>query len=411
MKRIVSVLLAALMLLTFSSCRSADKTVESTADDTSAQAVNGETTTQPPQENIIKIGVFQPQSGDDRLSGKQEILGIMYANQSTPTVKIGEKEVKVKLIYGDNESSPEKAKAIAKVLVDEGVSAVIGSYGSDVSTKAAEVFSAAGVPVVAASCTGEAVTEKGDTYYRIGYTDPSQAKALASYTAKRLGIKKVYILATLGNSASQGLSLYFREAFEALGGTVLTENFLPGTTDFSDSLKKAEKNECEAVFAPVSLVYAEKIIEQSAQLDSVLTFIGDSGWDSNVVLKAAEKAGATVYISSYYQPGANEKFESGIKTWFASNTALMNNNNNGDDTVSAACAAGFDAYQAVVRAIAKAKSAERQDIAKALKSVSFTGACSELKFSGSRNAVRSFAYIKTANEPDYGWTTVAEQKF
>ena len=126
MKRIVSVLLAALMLLTFSSCRSADKIVESTADDTSAQAVNGETTTQPPQENVIKIGVFQPQSGDDRLSGKQEILGIMYANQSTPTVKIGEKEVKVKLIYGDNESSPEKAKAIAKVLVDEGVSAVIG---------------------------------------------------------------------------------------------------------------------------------------------------------------------------------------------------------------------------------------------------------------------------------------------
>ncbi|MGN1443206.1 MAG: ABC transporter substrate-binding protein [Acutalibacteraceae bacterium] len=411
MKRTISVLLAALMLLAFSSCRGADKTVESTADDTSAQAVNGETTTEPPQENMIKIGVFEPQSGDDGLSGRQEILGIMYANQSSPTVKIGEKEVKIKLIYGDNGSSPEKAKTIAQALIDSGVSAVIGSYGGDVSVEAADVFSAAGVPVVAAGCTSEAVTEKGETFFRVGYTDPYQAKALASYTVKQLGIKKVYVLATLGNSASQGLSLYFREAFEALGGTVLTENFLPGTTDFSDSLKKAEKNECEAVFAPVSLVYAERIIEQSAQLDSALTYIGDSGWDSNVILKAADRAGATVYISSYYQPGANEKFENGIKTWLASNTALMNNNNNGDDTVSAACAAGFDAYKAIVKAIEKAGSAERQDITKALQSVYFPGASSFSKFSADRNAERTLAYIKTADDPKNGWTMVTEQKF
>ena len=410
MKRIVSVFLAALMLVAFSSCRNGIDS-ESSSPDATEQAINDVSTTKQPQENVIKIGVFEPQTGDDELSGKQEMLGIMYANSCTPTVRIDGKEIKVRLIYGDNESSPEKAQAVAKALVDEGVCAVIGSYGSDVSAEAASAFSDAGVPAVAAGCTGENVTAKGETYYRICFIDPYQARTLATYTFKQLGIRKLCILATLGNSASQGLSLYFKEAFEALGGSVVTENFLPGTTDFTACLKKAVKNECETVFAPVSLVYAERILEQSAQFDTGFTFIGDSGWDSNIVLQAAGKADARVYVSSYYQPGTNEEFESGFKAWLDSNTALKNNNNNGEDTVSAACAAGFDAYNAVITAIEKVGSADRQKIKEALGSVKLNGACSSLKFLSSRNASRSLAYIKTANDSFDGWTVAAEQKF
>ena len=46
-------------------------------------------------ENIVKIGVFEPASGDSGAGGKQEMLGMQYANKVAPTVTIGDTEYKV----------------------------------------------------------------------------------------------------------------------------------------------------------------------------------------------------------------------------------------------------------------------------------------------------------------------------
>ena len=42
--------------------------------------------------NVIKIGVFEPASGDNGAGGKQETLGIQYANAMQPTVEINGEE-------------------------------------------------------------------------------------------------------------------------------------------------------------------------------------------------------------------------------------------------------------------------------------------------------------------------------
>ena len=41
--------------------------------------------------DTVKIGIFQPASGDNGAPGKQEALGSQYANYVTPTVDIGGK--------------------------------------------------------------------------------------------------------------------------------------------------------------------------------------------------------------------------------------------------------------------------------------------------------------------------------
>ena len=48
-------------------------------------------------EKVVKIGVFEPQSGDNGAGGKQEILGMQYANSLIPTVDIGGETYKVEL--------------------------------------------------------------------------------------------------------------------------------------------------------------------------------------------------------------------------------------------------------------------------------------------------------------------------
>ena len=76
---------------------------------------------------VVKIGVFEPASGDNGAGGKQETLGVQYANSVTPTVTIGGKEYKVQLEIVDNESSNDKAVTAASELISKGVSVVLGS--------------------------------------------------------------------------------------------------------------------------------------------------------------------------------------------------------------------------------------------------------------------------------------------
>ena len=40
-------------------------------------------------ENVIKIGVFEPFTGDSASGGNKEYLGMQYANSVTPTVEVG----------------------------------------------------------------------------------------------------------------------------------------------------------------------------------------------------------------------------------------------------------------------------------------------------------------------------------
>ena len=54
--------------------------------------------------NVIKIGVFEPASGDNGAGGKQEVLGIRYANQVVPSVEIGGQTYDIELVEVDNQS-------------------------------------------------------------------------------------------------------------------------------------------------------------------------------------------------------------------------------------------------------------------------------------------------------------------
>ena len=94
--------------------------------------------------DTVKIGVYEPASGDNGAGGKQETLGIQYANSVQPTVEIDGKEYNVELDIVDNESSNDKGPSAASKLVSDGVSVVLGSYGSSVAIAASDISNRAG---------------------------------------------------------------------------------------------------------------------------------------------------------------------------------------------------------------------------------------------------------------------------
>ena len=239
-------------------------------------------------ENVVKIGVFEPATGANGAGGKQETLGMQYANQEADTVEIGGEEYKVELVYADNASDNTQATSAAQKLVSEGVSVVLGSYGSGVSIAGSETFKNADTPAIGVTCTNPQVTAGNSHYFRVCFLDPFQGTVLANYAFKELGVTTAYCLGELGNDYDQGLVTYFKQAFEGLGGTVFAESFPKDTQDFTSYLTNAEALNAEVFFCPVSIDYAVKIIEQASSQGKTFPILGGDTLDSNMVSNAAK---------------------------------------------------------------------------------------------------------------------------
>lgn len=394
-KRVLSVLLVAAMLSTL--LAGCERTPESTSD--SSSAAGGD---------VVKIGVFEPASGDNGAGGKQETLGIQYANYVTPTVEIGGKEYTVQLDIVDNESSNDKAPSAAATLVSDGVSVVLGSYGSGVSIAGSDTFKEAGIPVIGVTCTNPQITEGNTHYFRICFLDPFQGTVLANFASDNFSAKKAYVLTKLGDDYSTGLGYYFTEAFEALGGEVVSETFQEGNSDFTSYITSAKNEGAEVFFAPSSTEVAALLIEQAASQGLGMPLLAGDTWDSNVILNAAEGKDVDIYVSTFYQEGGDPEFDAGIKEWINSDSTAKANNG-GDDTVSGLTVMGYDAYYVALEALKAAGSTDPAAVNEALWDVTYTGVSGDISFNEIGDANRDAAYVKNANTETGAWDFVAEQ--
>ena len=360
------------------------------------------------ESNVIKIGVYEPQSGDNGAGGKQEILGMQYANYKTPTVEVGGKTYNVELVIADNESSNDKAVSAATKLISSGCSVVLGSYGSGVSIAASDTFAEAGLAAIGVTCTNPQVTQGNDHYFRICFLDPFQGTVLANFAHDTLGAKTAYCLGQLGNDYDQGLVNYFKQAAEALGMKVVTAEFPENNSDFTSYLTSAKNEGADVIFAPCSISYAQLIVEQADAQGIQMPLLAGDTWDSNAILAAAEGKNVQIYVSTFYAEGGDPDFEKGIKEWLNSNSEAMTNNG-GNDMIAAVSVMGYDAYYTALEAIKKAGSADKADILATLPSVTLNGVSGAIAFDDTGDAIRDSAYIKQANTSDNVWDFVKVQ--
>jgi len=356
--------------------------------------------------DVVKIGVFEPQSGDNGAGGKQEILGMQYANYLTPTVDIGGKTYTVELVYADNQSSNDKAPAAAATLVASGCSVVLGSYGSGVSIAASATFGDAGIPVIGVTCTNPQVTEGNDYYFRICFLDPFQGTVLANFAKDQFGATKAYCLAKLGDDYSVGLCNYFMAAFGK--ENCVYETFPDGTSDYSTYVANAKTSGADVFFSPVSTEAAALIIDQAATQGLSTPILAGDTWDSNVILNAAQGKNINIYVTTFYQEGGAPDFDKGIKEWINSD-ATAKANNGGDDKIAAVSAMGYDAYYVALEALKSAGSTDPADVLAVLGSVTYSGVSGDIAFDNKGDAIRNVAFVKHCNTDTGEWEFVAQQ--
>ena len=400
MKKVMSLLLAGTMALSLCACGGGGA-AESKAPEgaqSAAPAASGD--------KVVRIGVFEPSTGDSGPGGKQEMLGMQYAKEETPTVEIGGETYTVELVPADNGSDSAKAPTAAAELVSQDVSLVLGSYGSGVSIAGGPVFDEAGLAAIGVTCTNPGVTAGNDYYFRICFLDPFQGTVLANFAKDKFSAQKAYLLGEVGNDYDQGLLTYFEQAF---GGEVVKDSFPTNTADFSTYLNKAVAEGCDVIFCPVSIAYSTQIVKLAADMGLEIPILGSDTLDSNKVLEAAAGSGVQLYVSTFYQEGGSPKFDDGIKAWLASDSTAMTHNG-GNDTIAAVTAMGYDAYYVALEALKAAGSTDPAAVKAALPGVTYTGVSGAIAFDEQGDAVRDTAYIKTADTANNTWVLETTQK-
>ena len=397
MKKFFAMLLALSMALGMTACGGSSSSSDSDSSQ-SGDAASGD--------KVVRIGVFEPATGDSGAGGKQEMLGMQYANHITPTVDIGGETYQVELVYADNGSDSAKAPTAASELVSKDVSLVLGTYGSSSAIAGGPIFGEAGLAAIGVTCTNPNVTAGNDYYFRICFLDPFQGTVLANFAQDKFSAKKAYCLGELGNDYGQGLVKYFTDAFD---GEVITDAFPTNTSDFSTYLAKAKDQGAEVIFCPVSIAYATQIIKLAASMGLDIPILGSDTLDSNKVLEAAAGSDVQLYVSTFYQEGGSPEFDDGIKAWLNEDSTAMTNNG-GNDTIAAVTAMGYDAYYVALEALKAAGSTDAGAVKAALPGVTYTGVTGVIAFDDIGDAIRDTAYIKVADTANSAWALETMQK-
>ena len=353
-------------------------------------------------EKVIKIGVFEPTTGENGGGGFQEVLGIRYAREMHPTVTINGEEYQVELVEVDNKSDKTEAVNAAQKLVSEKVSVVLGSYGSGVSIAAGQIFADAKIPAIGCSCTNPQVTEGNDYYFRVCFIDPFQGTVMANYAFQN-GAKSAAVITQLGDDYSSGLGSFFKDAFTKLGGEIVSEEqFQTNQTDFKAILTNIKAANPDIIFAPSSITTAPLIIKQARELGITATIAAGDTWENSTIIENAGKDAEGVVLSTFFdeaEPANDEAaaFIKGFKEYLVKNKQ--------EDIIPAVSALGYDSYLAAIKAIETANSTDTTAIRDALKGVQIDGVTGSITFNETGDANKDIAFIKTIKDGRFQFLT------
>ena len=252
----------------------------------------------------IKIGLLNEMTGGNATIGTAAANGAKLAIKEI-NANGGLLGKQIKAVVADNKSEPsEAANAMTKLLTQDKVVAVTGTFSSSNAIAAASVAEANKTPYLVAGATNPKVTVDEKTknvkkyIYRVCFIDPFQGTVAANFAAKDLKVKKAAMLVDNSSDYSKGLAEFFEAAFTKEGGTIVAnEAYLQKDTDFKATLTKIKSKDMDILYVPGYYEEVGKIVKQAREMGITVPIVGADGWDSP---KLGEIASASALNNTYF---------------------------------------------------------------------------------------------------------------
>ena len=197
------------------------------------------------QDNVFKIGLILPMTGQQATTGRQiEAAARLYMAQNGDMVA----GKKVQLIVKDDTSIPDVTKRLAQELVVNEKVNVLAGFGITPSALAtASIATQSKTPQVVMAAATSSITEASPYIVRTSFTLPQASVSLAEWAPKN-GIKKVV---SLVSDYGPGIDAekYFKERLILNGGQVIESLRVPlRNPDFAPFLQKVRDLKPDALF-------------------------------------------------------------------------------------------------------------------------------------------------------------------
>jgi len=370
------------------------------------------------QEKVIKIGTLFPLTGPVASAGQRCQAAVQTAveviNSNDPKFRvpgIGKKGLlggyKIKLVHADSQGKADVGKAEAERLINqEGVWAIIGSYNSAVSGPASLVAERAKKIFMCGASSSAALTRRNLNYFfRLAPTDATESAEFIDFL-KWLNANKKANIKTIGiiyeNSVfGKGVSTEAKNAATAAGFTVVADvPFTPGATNLNSEIQTLKQKNPDALFGAVlgadySLMV--KTLKQANWLPRIAVNYC-SGYQDPVIAKQLAKDADFFTGSNAYTPQfaslmlAVARYEKIFKT-------KTNNVPFDGDSIQEAVAT-----LVLAQAIEKAGSLDSDKVAKVLHETTFDSPLSlggKVAFAAGGQNIKAFSIVTQLQNGEY----------
>jgi branched-chain amino acid transport system substrate-binding protein len=215
---------------------------------------------------------------------------------------------------------------------------------------------------------------------------------LANFAINNLSKKKAAILLDHKSDYSKGLAQFFKEAFQAGGGTIVAEeSYEAGKKDFKTQLTKIRAKNPEVLLVPGYYQEVGLIMKQAKQMGFAVTMLGGDGWDSPTLYQlAGADAVKDHYFSSHFSADdtdpAVQKFVKAYTDKYKKAPGAM-------------AALGYDGILVIADAFKRAGSNDAAALKKAIASTSgFKGVSGVININAQRDAEKEAVVLKTLGD-------------
>ncbi|MCP1335128.1 ABC transporter substrate-binding protein [Futiania mangrovi] len=255
----------------------------------------------------VKVGVILPLSGPSSLAGSEVIQGVRLAAEEANAAGgvLGGRQIE--LVVEDDESSPTKGATAARKLIEQdGVVAIVGTYNSAVAMSALKVAAEAKIPMTSGGSTSVGVTnmnEPGNPWFFRAFPGSDQQGSESGLdTVNVLGAKR---LAIVHDNSSYGNSLadMFAEVTKANGAEIIArESYNAGEQDFYAMLTKLGALKPEAVYLAGLVGDGANIVRQASEMGIQTQFVGSGSMMTDKFIELTGPASEGFAVSSMFEP-------------------------------------------------------------------------------------------------------------
>ena len=289
MKKLVSSVLAASMVLSLAACGSSAST--DTASSSEAASTSTAATTEAAGEGSgaytgtpIKIGGIGPVTGGAAIYGQAvknaEELAVKEINAANGSDVFEWK-------FEDDEHDAEKSVNAYNTLKDWGLQVLAGPVTTTPSIAVAAETANDNLFMMTPSASAPAVIESGDNVFQICFTDPNQGVASADYIAENKLGTKVGIIYDSSDAYSSGIYEKFKAEAAAKNLEIVTaEAFTADNkSDLSTQVAKCQQAGADLVFLPIYYQEASQILIAANKSGYAPVFFGCDGMDGILTIE------------------------------------------------------------------------------------------------------------------------------